>query len=479
MPLFTSAETMEYTLVPNSFILGYMKNAPGAHVKVYLYGLYFLNCGSHADISEFCCQLDMSYNEVVEAFEYWQQRGLVKIINGKECRFEYQKPMPSDSSILYTEQEYNITLQKLFGMRVLGATDYQRVYDYTDQFGLSKDVVLMLLEYCIKIKGPSISFSYIDKVAKTWADSGVSSVAAASAVIAKYEAGISDAAKALGYLGIHRSPTPDEMQLMHKWTKEWGFTLDAIKTACVKTTGSRSPSMKYLDTILKSLHEKGLTTSRTIHTEGRENQQLSDKVKEVLRTIGFSDLTVSPEHIAYYNKWANVFPHDTLLLAAKQMVKYSTKSMEYFDKILENWQSSNLLSMEDIASSMENNAALQAKIQALFKLAGIKKRATEADRKKYLQWTKEWGFTEDVLRLACETSSVSENPYRYLDKLLSIWHEKNIKTAAQASRAVMSKASAAPAKKNNAESLKYIQRDIKDEDMTFLYANLKRDTEEK
>ena len=83
-----------------------------------------------------------------------------------------------------------------------------------------------------------------------------------------------------------------------------------------------------------------------------------------------------------------------------------------------------------------------------------------------------------MLRLACETSSVSENPYRYLEKLLTIWHEKNIKTAAQASQEAIHTVVKTPERKNNAESLKYIQRDYKDKDMSFLFANLKQDTEE-
>ena len=375
MPLFSSEEAFEYTLVPNSFIREYIKDAPGEYLKVYLYGLYFLCQQNPAGIKEFCLQLDMTYNEVVAAFEYWQQQGLIQIINGRECRFQYLKPVRESADILYTEQEYNITLQKLFGSRVLSSSDYQRIYDYTDQFGLNREVVPLLLEYCIKMKGKNISFSYIDKVAQTWAEQGVLSVSAADAEIARYEAGVSGASRVLNYLGIHRTPTPDEMQLYQKWTKEWGFTLDAIKTACVKTTGSRSPSMKYLDSILKALHEKGLTTSRTIHTENMESRQLSDKIKEVLRTVGLSDLAVSPGHMEYYLQWSKTFSHETILLAARQMSRYSNKSFEYFDKILLNWKNANLLSPEDIKNNMEKTAELQKKTQELFKLAGIKKKS--------------------------------------------------------------------------------------------------------
>ena len=478
MPLFSTEDVFEYTLVSNAFIRDYMRSAPGDYVKVFLYGLMVQTEKSNADFAQFCGSLNMDVGDVVSAFEYWQQQGLVRIKNGKSIEFQYTRPARPSAEALYTEQEYNNSLQKLFAPRPLTASDFQKIYDYTDTFSLSKEVVRQLMEYCIQLKGKNISFAYIDKVARAWADEGVDATEA-SGRIGRLEASLSEAGRVLKYLGIKdRLPTDGEIALCGKWTKEWGFSLDAIKTACGKTTASRSPSMKYLDSILKSLYEKGLVTSRKISTEFQTSEADAEKIKQVLRVIGMSELTVSPEHHVYYKKWSETFPFDTILLAARQMVKYSNKSFAYLDKILARWQETGLTNIVDIEKNLQDITMVGHKMEQVFNLAGIRKAVGDADRKRYLKWTREWAFPENVIHLACEISSVSSSPYPYLDKLLSVWHQKGVKTFEQASQEAKKPQQKPSGVKNNAESLKYTQRDNKDKDLSYLYLNSLRDAEE-
>lgn len=479
MPLFSANENCEYTLIPNWFLIDYMKKAPGEYLKVYLYGRFWIPEKSENNFKDFCSQLEMPYDDVVCAFEYWQQQGLVKIKNDKNISFEYLKPEKA-SAVLYTEQEYNLTLQKLFGSRVLTTSDYQKIYDYTDTFKLPKDLVPLLLEYCVKMKGKDISFSYIDKIAKTWSEEGVDTVSEACAKIERFEAITSDAGRVLKFIGIlDRPPTPDEMSTVEKWIKEWGFTLDAIKTACSKTISSRNPSIKYLDSILKRLYERNILTSRQICTDKNIKEDAQNKIKEILYTLGLSSHAVSLEHLDFYNNWTTLFAPDVILLAAKQAAQYSVKNLNYLNKTLDNWHKKGLKTKDEIEKYLQDLIILDKKIENIFKLAGIRKSIAESDRQKYIQWTKESGFPVDVIHLACEISSVTENPYKYLDKLLSIWQQKNIKTFETASQeAKRTNVKPLESRKNNAESLKYIQRNNKGKDLTFLYANFREDVEE-
>ena len=74
------------------------------------------------------------------------------------------------------------------------------------------------------------------------------------------------------------------------------------------------------------------------------------------------------------------------------------------------------------------------RLTAVFEAAGITRAATEASRKLYTRWHEAWGLSHDVILLAAEISSLSENPYRYLSTLLSNWHEAGVKTLADAQR---------------------------------------------
>ncbi len=417
----------------------------------------------------------MTYDKVISAFEYWQQKGLVKIKNGKNISFEYTEPFPNAPFELYAEQEYNKTLQKLFGARILTPGEYNKIYDYTDTFKLPKEVVLLLLEYCINMKGKNISFSYIDKIALSWANEGVDTVNEACIRIKRFEAGTSDAGKVLKHIGImDRLPTEDEIALYRKWTKDFGFSLDAVKTACALTTGSRSPSMKYLDTIIKSLYEKGLSTSSSIMLAMKESEKDTAKIKKILLTLGFNNLGVSPEHSIYYKKWSSYFSSEAILLAAKQAFLYSRKTFGYIDKILDSWKEKGLKNLNDIQAYLNEISVLNKKIENIFKLSGIKKHPAESDRKKYLKWTRDYCFAEDVISLACDISSVSENPYKYLDRLLTIWHEKGVKTYKEVALEAKKTSAAKPDRKNNAESLKYMQRNYTDEDLSSLVVDLRK-----
>jgi DnaD/phage-associated family protein len=472
MPLFIANKNTEYISVPGSFIKTYMVESPGEYVKVYLMGLLYLSENRQEDIHGFCKSLGLSCDEVIRAFEYWQQKGLIRIQNGQSLSFQYNFKAAPASSDLYTEQAYNVALQKLFGSRILTPADYNKIYDYTDIFRLPKEVVLVLVEYCVKAKGKSISFSYIDAIAKAWTEEGVSSAKEAETKLERYEAGISNAGKVLEHLGImNRLPTKDEISLYNKWTKDWGFSLDAVKMACMNTTKSRNPSMKYLDTILKDLYEKNRLTSSSIYSDIEENEVQSEKIKKLLSELGLSTLTVTPEHIAFFRKWSTVFPYDMILYAARQSAKYAKKSIAYVEKVLASWDAAGYRSVAEVESRIKANALLNKKLESVFKLAGIQKSATEADRKKYIKWTKEWDFAQEVLELACEISSVSDNPYRYLEKLLSIWYEKGIKTLAQATQEVKKTPVKAPEKKNNAESLKYMQRNYSEDELSSLFGN--------
>ena len=79
-------------------------------------------------------------------------------------------------------------------------------------------------------------------------------------------------------------------------------------------------------------------------------------------------------------------------------------------------------------------AELDKRLTAVFEAAGIARAVTEASRKLYARWHEAWGLSHDVILLAAEISSLSENPYRYLSTLLSNWHEAGVKTLADAQR---------------------------------------------
>ena len=70
------------TEVDNIFMDSFLPFADPVSVKVYLYGLYKCSSPSSFDnsLESFAKTLNMSEDEVVGAFEYWQEQGLVQVL---------------------------------------------------------------------------------------------------------------------------------------------------------------------------------------------------------------------------------------------------------------------------------------------------------------------------------------------------------------------------------------------------------------
>ena len=71
------------TAVDNIFINNYLPFADAKNVKVYLYGLYKCQDGDARDntLESFANELNLTTDEIESAFTYWQDQGLVQILN--------------------------------------------------------------------------------------------------------------------------------------------------------------------------------------------------------------------------------------------------------------------------------------------------------------------------------------------------------------------------------------------------------------
>ncbi len=427
------------TLVPDRFIECCI-GAPDKFTQAYLLFLKYSTESSEVDFSQLCTRLKMSMEDVLEAFEYWQKQGVARVVNGKTMCIEFGDFMQPDAYTeedLYTEREFNQMLQNLFGSRQLSPHDYLKIYDYTDTFGLTKKVVLKLVEYCLLLKGRRVSIAYIDSVAKTWAEEKIDTEEKANEYIEWQQmetSGVMDVLKQLSLSG--RRPTKDEFALYTKWTREWGFTAEAVLTACAQTTAAREPSFKYLDKILERLKDRGLTTSRTIAESHNKNEQESAVLKEIMHLLGEPSLKPSFEHESLYQKWTTVYGFDKpmLTLAAKHVGARGKRPFALMDSLLTDWYNNRIISLPQAKAYLSRQKELDECMSAVFEMAGIAKTPTDAHRKIYERWHGEWGIAHDAILLAADISTLSDKPYSYLNSILTNWHNKGVKTLDDAQR---------------------------------------------
>jgi len=195
-----------------------------------------------------------------------------------------EKPTYTEADVTQAIRESKGEFTKLIGEaqrrlgRTLSTEELKTLLSFTDYLRLPTDVVGILLSYCVErcrrrgVRAPSMRS--IEKEAYRWADEGIDTLETASYYVQQELSVHNSIAELRKMLQIdHRRLTATEEQYLASWVK-MGFSNDAIHLAfertCVNTGGLK---WNYMNSILKSWHEKNLHTLQQIQ-EGDAPKQM-------------------------------------------------------------------------------------------------------------------------------------------------------------------------------------------------------------
>lgn len=285
----------DVTVVSNIFIDEYMKDANDAQLKIYLYLLRMMNAGLSTSVSDIADQFNHTEKDVVRALKYWEKNRLltleydeaknlsgIRLLNfarrsgkstGEVVPLAPVVQLPAKSEALkekpdFSKPSYSLDQLKEFKSREetaqilfvaeqyigkpLSPSEIRTILFFTDRLGFSEDLIDYLIQYCVD-KGKK-DFRYIEKVALSWAEEGITTPKQAAEFAVKYDKTVYDIMKALGKSG---TPTKMEADFAIKWIKEYGFTSDIILEACNRTVmATDKHRFEYADSILTSWYQK-------------------------------------------------------------------------------------------------------------------------------------------------------------------------------------------------------------------------------
>lgn len=251
------------TVLENEFIDKHMANANGEYVKVYLFLLRHLNEPSGIPtISQIADALDYTEKDVIRALNYWKNQGLLDY----EVRPEAAGVIPpvtadipdvSDIEQFRSRKEFkeilHVTEQYL--QKTLSHTEMEAITYFYETLGMSADLIEYLIEYCVENSHKSIH--YIKKVALSWYEQNITTVAEAKYSTVSYNKDYYTVLNGYGIKG--RAPAASEVVFIKRWYEEYGFSSDIILEAVNRTMNTiHQPSFDYTESILKDWFRKGV-----------------------------------------------------------------------------------------------------------------------------------------------------------------------------------------------------------------------------
>lgn len=161
--------------------------------------------------------------------------------------------------------------------RVLTSADIKSLFGIYDDLALPPEVILLLVNYCKEENAARyggekrLGFAFIEKVAYTWFDREIVTHEQADEWIGEYTRRKSLMGQLQRELGIQdRRLTPTERKYIDGWL-ELGFGVEALALAADRTiTNTGGLRWKYMDSIVRSWHEKGLHTVEEIERGDRK-----------------------------------------------------------------------------------------------------------------------------------------------------------------------------------------------------------------
>lgn len=433
-----------YTSVENQFINKYMAMAGGDAVKAYIFGLYLCqNVQEDYSLAEAARTLNLTEEKLIDLFRFWEDFDLLEIVSYEPFSVRY---FPADYAKgkpkrIRTEKyaDFNKAIQTLFPKRMISSNEFMKYFAVMEEYAIKPEAMLLIVRYCIDLKGESIALNYILQVAKNFAAEGVTTVEQIENKLSDYMVQSGEVAAVLRAMGSTKKPEPDDYKLYKRWTEELGFDAEAILyTASLHKKGG----IAKLDEVLRELYANKKFEKSEIKDFLSRRTEIRGLTLAIAKELGVYCQVIDTYTDNFVSPWlAAGFDDESLVSLAKYCFKRDKKSFEKMDELIRKLVSIGVVSAESIVAYMENEAREQEFAARVLKTAGVSRRVNNWDRDCLNNW-RSWNFSDEMILKAAELAAGKASPLPYITSVLSSWKTQGVFSTEQLS------AQKQPAKEN-------------------------------
>lgn len=425
-----------YTVIDNKFFLNYLPDAPEKCVSVYLLGLALSESrGSDNSIEAIAQKLNITPDDVMTAYQYWDELDLVTISNDAPIRVTYH-PLKDLSSALRNispskYKAFSKQLQDLFtGGRQINTSEYNAYYQFLEDTTFEPEALLAVAKYCIEFKGKSIGYQYILTVARNQMRKGATTLALVAERLNCQQKYDEDLKLVFKEMGSARKFEHSDREMYDKWTRELGFTQDVIVNVA---KNCKNGGMTKLDSLLCEYYKRGAMSLPEIESYTAEKNRLYELAKSINKAIGVYYQSVDTIIDEYIAGWLSKgFEDETLLQIAKYCFKSGVRTLNGLADVVDKLYKQGITTLPSLDAYITSISEKDKSINNVIVKCGLARKVSANDRVLYKTWTENWRLPYDVIIYAAEKTAGAKSPIAFLNRILSDYKQAGVATVEQA-----------------------------------------------
>lgn len=469
-----------YTVVDNRFVINYLPDAPEKFTAVYLLGLTL----SDSDDSDNSCEmiahrLNMSCEDVMCAYLYWEELGLVQIVRDTPERVIYLPVRDSASALKKINpdkyRKFSRDIQEVIKGRMITVHEFNEYYMFLEKHVFEPDALVAVAKYCAELKGNDISYSYILTVAQNQRIHGATTLAAVSERLngqQKYDEDLKLVFKAMG---SNKHFEHGDRENYEKWTKDFGFSYDVIVAVAKKC---KTGKMQKLDALLTEYYKKGALSVKEIDSYEEEKTRLYDLARAINKAIGVYYQSLDTVIDEYVLNWIRKgYDDETLLAIAKYCFRSGIRTLNGLASVIDKLYKNGVTTLSSLEGYLAQLSYTDERIQSILTKCGLDRRTTANDRVLYRTWTESWAMPQELIEYVAELSAGTNSPLSYVNRVLSDFKQQGVFTVEQAKQRKASVAQSAATTATATVGKDMERRKYTDEEISALFTALD-DTED-
>ncbi|MBP3464364.1 MAG: DnaD domain protein [Clostridia bacterium] len=186
------------------------------------------------------------------------------------------------------------------------------------------------------------------------------------------------------------------------------------------------------ETELLKLYSPKLTSSPEDIKKNAKNQYRAKAIENINNQ--FFQGIMSPSWYNDIDMWFKKYNFDEQVMLAlfNYCFDHSALHRNYIQVVADSWFKNNIRSFSDLDKYYEKQEKISSLKKSIIKKLGLNRNLTVYEDAYVEKWAIEYGYSLEIIEIALKkTTSKSNISFEYIDKIISDWHDRNLKTVAE------------------------------------------------